>query len=418
MGFWRRVARAPVTAGVLLLLIVIGAMTMTWIEGEEAPWSRRALGTAERLTWVTHYPDRAEIWHPELYGPFDLWSGEWWRVPVANLHHADWFHLLLNGLFVWSYGAFLERQWGSWRTLVFSIGAGLVALPSEYLVESYAIGYSGVCCAIYGALWGMRERRPAVADVITNDNLVITMLLLVGMVVLTELDVFRIANLAHFTGLGYGWLVGKVVATPWRAPRAVMTGFVLAHGLLVIPYWAVVHPFWIGRYHWYLATLDERGRAKEPDDLDRIRRALAWDPSLGPLRLRLAELELLDENPLQAWSQLLQGLKYEPTHQELWETTRRLWRRLVVSPQRAEAERLLTEVFGTDAETWRREIRRDNTPPLLIAPDRPPPEITPAPAAVTPVPWSPSPDPWWWRDLPRSVEPLTPPDAAVEGETL
>lgn len=94
---------------------------------------------------------------PEFFGPFDLWGGQWWRIPVCSFHHGDLFHILCNMAAVWFLSPWLERRFGAlWMTL-FILSASAVSLLPEFLVGNNAIGYSGVICAIFGALWRSNE---------------------------------------------------------------------------------------------------------------------------------------------------------------------------------------------------------------------------------------------------------------------
>jgi hypothetical protein len=194
---------------------------------------------------------------------------------------------------------------------------------------------------------------------------------------------------------------------------------------LVLPYWCLVHPVWNGRYHWYQADLERRDDPRAEIDTDRLRTAVAWDPSLTGVWRILADEALHEGELLEAWDLLLQGLQHNPSDQPQWQAARRLWRSLVTHDHRAAATQAVRDRFGDGADSWLAELRKIVPPPVLIAPDRPPePTATVAESPVAaPVKWEPPPKGnGWLNDLPaQGVLPaVNPTDAssAVEGELL
>ncbi|MBI1346626.1 rhomboid family intramembrane serine protease [bacterium] len=427
MNVWRRIYRTPVTTLVLVVLAAVYAGTHPWgdVDARTVGELRRQWGCVENLTWVPQsLPHDYSIPLTNLEGPFELWDGEWWRIPLCTLHHGDLLHLLLNSLFIATYGALFERIWGSGRYLLFMIAASVVSSLPSTLLAVYGIGFSGVCCAIYGALWGGRERDPRLTRIMTDENISAVMLILVVMLVATELELVRIDNLAHFTGIAYGWLIGMATAWQVRRPWLLWLNVVLSHWLLIIPMWYAVHPEWNGSYHWYLATRGDDHRPRLTVDVVELRKAVKRDPTLAGAWQMLAEQELQSSETLLAWQDLIAGLDHSPTDAGLWGLSRKIWRRLAVSEQRAEAIEIINRQFGKQATIWLEEIRRIRTPPLLIAPDQPP-HIPTDELAERPIrqPWQPPIDPYWWYTAPNGAEhshPVPPDDihSALEGELL
>jgi rhomboid protease GluP len=418
---FRYLREAPVTFASLVVMAAVFAGTHGLVrEGDRELWQlRRGWGSVEALTWISTSADRVEVRHPDLYGPFDLWNGQWWRVPVSALHHADFGHLLMNLLGVALLGRMLEQVWGSWRTAVFVVAAAFVTLLPEFLLEHYVLGYSGVACAMLGALIVLRSRYPEVAAQLSDEAVWLSLASLVAMVVLTWLDVLPVANAAHFAGLAYGWLVAQAAARRWP----IRGGMIAAHALLILPYWAVVHPTWNGRYHWYRAGFTSTGQLAPREDPALLERAVQCDPTLGGAWLLLAANAERNGQIMDAWGLTLKGLQQQPSDENLWAAARRRWRRLVGTPLRSEAVTILDTIFGEEQSQILTELRRMRPPPVLIAPDRPigPPaeRLAERPAVE---PWRPS-SPETWRALTRSwplAPPLDPADprSAVEGETL
>lgn len=426
MKIWSKFSRSPVTMLLLIgLAMVFGGTHFTNAEDPRSIGeSMRAWGCLTELAWVSTYLPEREVPFEGLHGPFELWDGQWWRIPLSNLHHGDFLHLFLNCLVLASFGPLLERVWGSGRYFLFLTAAAFISFLPEVLAGEYPIGISGVCCAIYGALWGVRPRYPQIARWITDEHIAATMLTLVIMIVLTDLEVLRIANLAHFTGLAYGWLMGSAAVWLASRPWLLFWNVVLCHGLLVIPYWLAVHPEWNGRYHWYLATRGDDHRPRLIPDLVELQRAVRCDPSLAGAWLMLAEQELQGDQPLVAWEDLLNGLSHQPTDSGLWKLTRRVWRRLVVSDQRQLAIDIVEQQFGELTSNWLDQIRQIQPPPLLIAPEQPPrlpaDEVAERPRRQA---WEPPLDPYWWHAPPNDPErshriPADDPRSAREGELL
>jgi membrane associated rhomboid family serine protease len=351
---------------IVLVVVYVGTHGVGADPAQRVSERRRDWGSVEQLSWVKTDGSREDVISPELTGPFELWDGQWWRVPLTALHHADLLHLAMNLTFVLVCGPWLEQRWGGWRYLVFLIAAAFVSMAPEYLLGNHALGYSGVCCAIFGALLALRTRDAELQERMPEEWVSLMLGTLVAMLALTWADVLPIANAAHFTGLGYGLLAGAVSRLAWPARSA----FVLGHALLVVPYWLMVSPTWNGRYQWYLADLERRENLSEPWNVARLKRAVAADPSLTEVWLILSQ-DALDRNqPLEGWDLLLQGLEHNPSQQELWGVARRMWRLFATSEDRPRAVKVVTDRFGSSGAGWLSELRRTVPPPVLIAPDR------------------------------------------------
>lgn len=420
MGVLARAYRSPMTTFMLIVLSTVFAGTEAWSETEQSFDLRRTWGVVARLTWVNTTADRSEIWFEELYGPFQLWDGEWWRIPLSAFHHNGFSHLFLNSLFLAVYGAILEEHWGSLRYACFLCGALLVSLLTEFLLEHYALGFSGVGCAIFGALCALRPVSPRIAGRLSPEHVAGMLTLLVILWLWTEIGVLSIANVAHLTGLVYGWLAGTVASTSWSRPWLAVVAFAFAHALLIGPYWLAMHPVWNGRYHWYLATRGPGGKPQNPADTDLLRKAVARDPSLSEVWILLGEDAQRQQRSLDGWRDVLRGLQHSPTNPDLLQAARKLWRRLAVTGDRAAAESAVTDAFGARANVWLKQFRRISPPPLLIAPDRPPrlPEKIEE-ELVTPE-WTEAYDLWWWRADPTRTRPIPhdDPRSASEGELM
>ena len=381
---------------------------------------RRQWGSVEQLSWVTVDEHPPRVIEPSLSGPFDLWDGEWWRIPLSNFHHADVLHLLLNLGAVTFFGTLLERRWGAVRYTLLILGACLVVFLPEYLAGRYAIGYSGVVCAIFGALWAQRDRDPLIAARVTNDVVVMMLVMLTSMVILTLAEVLPIANGAHVTGVIYGYLAANIRTGSQPRRSLQQAAFVLAHLGLFFPYDWVTHPVWNGKYEWYRADLPGKHPRREPDWAG-LERAVACDATLSGVWRRLANHALEQDRLLDAWKSLVQGLVASPSDAELMKDCRMLWRHLCVRPEAEAAQQVLREQFGESSENILRELRRIIPPPVLIAPGRgvePTPQFVVAESPVPAPEWEPPPDRVWPPRREPTILRTTPIPEAVEGLTL
>lgn len=420
---WAR--QAPVTAATTIACcaIYLGTFGVASLSDQEL-WSlQRSTGAVVTLTWVLKDARVADVVDAQMYGYFDVWNGDWWRVPASAFHHVGLAHLLCNMLANVYQGRWLETRWGSWRYALFIGGASLVSMIPEYLLEQAVHGYSGVLCAIFGALAAQRRWDRWVADRVTPEFVVWALAALVAMIFTTALEILPVANLAHFAGLAYGWGTAELCCSPRRTLRLTRALFVAAHAALVVPYWLVVHPYWLGRYHWYLADSGRAGVTRPADERE-ASAALQHDPSIAALWRQRAELDLQRSDRLSAWRNLLNGLRYCPSDGKSWSAARRVWRRLVVSDDADAARQIVQDVFGADAGVWLHELRRQAPPPVLIAPDRPaiPTQPLPVEVAERPPEWEPPPDDWHNEplDAPATPRPFDParPDSAAEGVLL
>lgn len=414
------VRRAPVTTLTSIILVMVFLAThRPWLDAPPVHDLRRTWGAVEILTWVQTDGTRYEYVNRDLSGPFDVWDGAWWRVPLSTLHHANLWHLLLNvsGLVV--FGPWLEVRWGTGKYSVFLVASALVSLVPEYLLGHYALGFSGVCCAVFGSLWKLREQDPDLELQLTEEVVFWMIGGLIAMWALTVVNVVSIANGAHFAGLAYGYLTATISPRSWMARSA----YLISHLLLIPAYGCIIHPVWNGKYHLYQADVYRLRDSQNSPDTKRLHWALQCDPQLTGVWRILAREKVRQGKLLDGWQLLLRGLKYNPSSEALWQDARRLWRRMAATDLRESALSICGELFGAESSVWLAEIRRVVPPPILIAPDRPvePTSLDVQRQEHTLLSWEPPPDDRWgrWSEQP-ALPPVDPADprSAVEGELL
>lgn len=325
-------------------------------------------GDAQRLWGAAvslGYPNSdgtADVVRRQWKGPFDLWDGEWWRIPVSAFHHGDLVHLLLNCSAAWMLGRRLEQRWGSLRYALFLGPAIMISMVAETISGNSAIGFSGAICAILGALIVVQPQDPRPDDV--QQEVIVFSL---GFILLgipfnaMELSSIQVANTAHFTGLAYGGLTAWACCGSASRSVLVRVAFYASHLLILPATWLATHPLTNGRYLWYLADRDLNISPQQREAL--LELAVRTDPSLTAIWLRRADSRLAEGNIQAAWSIIVTGLMHNPTDADLFEAARALWRRVPQGPERDVAEGELKRVFGDQAEIWSKQIRN----PRLIA---------------------------------------------------
>lgn len=351
-GLRRDFRLAPLTflllAGTVLLFLVV---EFSRGKGDDRRNSgRHAFGSVERFEMNADHG---------VYGPFDLWQGpwwRWWRIPASAFHHGNLLHLVCNISMLWYLGPLLERRMGWWRYLAFWLFAALVPLLPEYLLEQSSIGLSGLGCAMFGWCLVEREFDSAVANRVHDGVVKSTWMFLVGCIVVTTLGLYPIANVAHFAGVGYGWLVAR--GGRWRSWRlAVRLGHVIVVPLGI---WLVLHPFWNARYHAYCgvrAAVQEDHAAAERH----YREATRLNSGLSLPWHELARAQLKQDNVLQAWRISVDGLKANRSSKSLTELVQYVWQQLPKS-DRAAGRKHLETAFAGETEVWIKRLQLADHP--------------------------------------------------------
>ncbi|MBC7816903.1 MAG: rhomboid family intramembrane serine protease, partial [Planctomycetaceae bacterium] len=303
---------------------------------------RRAFGAVEGR--------RFEV---EVSGPFDLWNGPWWRwvrIPTSAFHHANLLHLFCNVSTLWFLGPLMERRMRRAAYLGFWFFSATVPLVPEYYFGNYPIGLSGVACAMFG--WCLIERQYDSALARRLDDRVVRsfwmfLFLFLG---LSAIGWLPIANVAHFVGVGYGWLNAR--ASRHRNGRM---AWIAAHALLPLAIYGVLHPFWNARYHAFLGRT-----AQNADGLSagvpHFREAVRRDPGLPKVWLSLAVEQASQGDHLSAWKLTIEGLQHNRSSEELAEFARTVWRFLPEQDQEAGRE-VLRLAFVEDAPSWSKNLR-------------------------------------------------------------
>jgi GlpG protein len=291
----------------------------------------------------------------DVMGPFALWDGPWWRwlrIPASAFHHANVLHLFFNASTLWLLGPLLERRMRRVAYLGFWFFASLVPLLPEYFLGTTPLGLSGVACAMFG--WCLIERQydDNIARRLPDAAIRSFWVFLFAMLCLTALGLLRIANVAHFTGVGYGWLNAR--AAHHRNGRR---AWVAGHAFLPFVIYLLLHPFWNANYHALLGRRAEDPAAGVPHYREAVRR----NPGLATVWLNLADERSREGDLLAAWRFLIEGLKHNRSSDLLTNAARRIWA-ILPEDDREDGREVLQQAFAGDAAEWSQRLRMMEQP--------------------------------------------------------
>jgi len=352
----RRFAAAfPVTTGFVAVAVGLYAATAVYAarlpNGEND--ARRQLGAVCTLTSLyQETPDGPLVPIPQKTGQFDLWNGQWWRIPISGFHHGGLWHLAMNSLGLVFLGPLLEPRLGRLRFAAFFLTATTVSLLPEFLLENDVVGLSGGLYALFGALLVLRRTDWRVAEFISPGVVQFGFVWLVGCVIATQMNILRIANVAHFAGLAYGWLAAEVAWGRFSRRWTAWGAFAAAHLAIVPAFYLAMHPAWIGRYHWHLAYQETQIDRK----MELLQTAVARDPSLHLAWDQLAEMQLATGDRDAAWRTVLRGLSYTRSNEFGLQLARVIWSEFALGTEQDRALEVLNDVFSGEAAAWQERL--------------------------------------------------------------
>ncbi|ODA33726.1 rhomboid family intramembrane serine protease [Planctopirus hydrillae] len=340
----------PVTISFMLLSAMLFLLTLI-AGGESTESQSRNWGAISTLSFFREV--EPQIWKnvtPELYGPFELWKGEWWRLLVTGFHHGDPVHLTLNLMVLAFLGPLVEQRLGKISFSLFFIFSTVFSVCAELFWGENVVGISGGLFALLGYLVIARLRDEELARQLPDERWIFYLLMAAVMAGLSALEILNIGNTAHVSGLlvGVAWAVINPWSKSWR-----MVFIATAFVLLVAAGYGAVHPFWLGRYHWYLSRLDKQDSAA---CLQGLRRAISYDPRLPGAWIELAERQQASQQPMDAWKTLLEGILINRNSLELLEVTSQQWgllKRLHLEPLATE---IAVQILGEDSPIWLKQF--------------------------------------------------------------
>lgn len=355
---------APVTtlliAGTVALFLTKVGCEMFWDGGSHGV--QGSLGAVVRMIHLRperpNDPQSPLVRVRDFDGPFDLWGGQWWRIPVSGFHHAGLLHLAMNVLGLWFFGKILEpRLRSGWFLCFFLVGMTVSLLP-EFLSEHDTVGISGGLCALFGMLLVLRSDDRRIREELNDGAVKFVCGFLIVCVFLTAFGVLAIANVAHFSGLAYGWIAGEVFFGRLSARRVWRNMFVSAHLAIPLAFYTTMHPWWNGRYyaHRALAAYSEGKSTAYEEDL---KQAVKRDPGLVEAWMLLAEYDIVEKQDwLEACRTALTNLRFNRSDPKSMLLARKIFQLLASSGRGLEAQRILKDTFGDEAVAWDDHLRQ------------------------------------------------------------
>ncbi|MBT4863741.1 MAG: rhomboid family intramembrane serine protease [Planctomycetaceae bacterium] len=349
--------RFPVTSAVIAAAVVVQVAVWVYpfVRPNDERETSRHLGAVTTLAiYEQKAADQPREQIPQLLGPFDLWEGELWRVPISGFHHANIghpanpLHLVMNCLAIAFMGSILEPRMGRWWYAAFFLSSITVSAIPELLMSEYGVGLSGGAYALFGCLLVLMQREEAIADRLPPSFVSTGFIWLFLCMVATFFDVIAIGNAAHVTGLIYGWFVGQVFYVPRRLGGLCKTTLLAGHLLLIPAGYFLMHPFWLGSYHWY--------QAKYATEADRkvyhLEQSIDREPSLRIPWSMLAQHYADTGESQRGWETILRGLDYNRSDDGGVKTAQKIWKKFRTPDERWKALQSLQSQFGKNTRNW------------------------------------------------------------------
>jgi membrane associated rhomboid family serine protease len=150
--------------------------------------------------------------------------GQLWRLFTPVLPHVDIYHLAFNLYWVAVFGRRVEEIFGSLRTAAWLLVFAAGSMVAEYALADGGVGLSGVGYGLFGFLWVLAKRDQRFADAISKQTTQLFIAWFFLCLALTYTDVWKVGNVAHAAGAGFGALAGFLMAPPqgYRRPVAIV----------------------------------------------------------------------------------------------------------------------------------------------------------------------------------------------------
>ena len=142
---------------------------------------------------------------------YNLIEGQWWRLLTAGFVHIGFLHLLMNMVFLYLAGRFIERMWGHLRYLIIYLSAvlGGSCLAVAHTVGPMAGASGGVCGLLAAeAVWFFFNRRYLPRALFRRARTIFV----VNLVLLIFISSFpNVSGWGHFGGAAAGALTAVLL---------------------------------------------------------------------------------------------------------------------------------------------------------------------------------------------------------------
>ena len=235
----------------------------------------------------------------------ELWDGQIWRLLTSAFHHGFMLHLGGNLLVLWLLGTLIEEHYDRWWYAAFCVGSSIFSVAAEALNAQPSVGLSGTGYAMFGFLVIVRLREPYIAMVIPRILVNAGIISMFACLPITWLGYLPVANIAHFSGFGYG-LAGGWVMIAHRQNLAHAT-FALPHLLLIPLCFLATKPTWTDFYHDHQASRLVQSTDDPKVRVKTLQGMVAKYPDRTRLRVQLVSALVSDDRNNEALSCALAG---------------------------------------------------------------------------------------------------------------
>lgn len=188
-----------------------------------------------------------------LFSAEQIWDGAYWGLLASPFVEGSLAILFLNLVAFWLLSTRVERLMGRQALLALLLFSALITSASQLLmVERIAyvfpalglgtggptgMGLSAVICALLGFMVSMRWQVSAFYFFLPEAYLRWLISWVIVMVLLSLTGLLPVHNVAHLTGIVFGWAFGQaVMGRRWR-PLAFMTLAVMAGIVVMSCFW-------------------------------------------------------------------------------------------------------------------------------------------------------------------------------------
>jgi GlpG protein len=197
---WRRV---PMTC--VLIILCLAAFPVTWGDSDAPSRLLRLLAFTD-FQIVGDY-----LRYPDFLSTME--SGQVWRLWTPSFLHFGALHLIFNLLVLWLLAPRIEIAMRHWRLLMIVVVVAPLSNGAQYFLSNWPL-FGGMSGVVYGLLGYLLVAGRYLPHPVLKVPTVISGVLLVSLVVLSfgilELIDVRVANAAHWSGLGVGLVLGAV----------------------------------------------------------------------------------------------------------------------------------------------------------------------------------------------------------------
>jgi len=204
-GFVGNLRRSPLTAGTLLLTLIVAAITLLGDNFDTIRW----------LSFTDFRIDGDYAYFATIEQT--LSAGQWWRLVTPIFVHFGFLHLAMNSMWYWELGRRIEYRQGALMLLGLTLLFGVMSNFAQYLFGGPGIfgGLSGVLYGLLGHCWLFQKLSPDEQAYRLPPGVVVLMLVwlvicLSGVVEVMSFGALAIANAAHVGGLVAGCITGVI----------------------------------------------------------------------------------------------------------------------------------------------------------------------------------------------------------------